>query len=334
MTDATPTHEDAAHQGAAPRPAQRRRLLAVGAVIAVAVALGGGVAAAVAAVVSRTSTPAASSNGASLYFPIAPNQQSQQAGVGSTAMNAGPAMPAMAQGGMGAPAADRAYSLSIGAGPAMTQSLAYPYPGGWCNAAPAPAATGPGITATGLAQVNLPGAPASAQTLNVGVQSDNNNSDLKTALADVEQRLAAIRTALHTAGVADDHITQQGLNIYGNGGGPNVTKFGVNAGLTATISDAAVLDRAVHAAANAGASSVNVWSNNAATSATPDDKTLQSAVAKATDAARSMAQSQAQAAGVSLGALQSSQVQPPSICGWTPTGAQMVVGVTLTYAIK
>jgi hypothetical protein len=47
-----------------------------------------------------------------------------------------------------------------------------------------------------------------------------------------------------------------------------------------------------------------------------------------------MAQSQAQAAGVSLGSLQSSQAQPPSICGWAPGGAQMVVAVTLTYAVK
>jgi uncharacterized protein YggE len=328
MTDATPAHDDApAQQGTSPRRAQRGRLLAIGAVVAVAVALGGGVAAAVAAVVSRQSTPAATPGGASLYFPLAGNQP--QSGGASGAMNAAP-MPTIADGGMAA--GGRAFSPSFANGPAMSSSLAYPYPGGWCSAAPAPAASGPGITATGLAQVNLPGAPANAQTLNIGVQ-DNNSSDLKTALNDVEQRLAAIRAALHTAGVTDDHISQQGLNIYGNGG-PKVTNFGVNAGLTATISDAAILDRAVHAAADAGGTSINVWSGNGATTATPDDKSLQSAIAKATDAAHSMAQSQAQAAGVSLGALQSSQVQPPSICNWTASGAQMVVGVTLTYAIK
>jgi uncharacterized protein YggE len=216
----------------------------------------------------------------------------------------------------------------------MASSLAYPYPGGWCNATgPGANATGPGITATGLAQLTLPGVQSNAQTLNVGVQSDNNASDLKTALTEVEGRLAAIRAALHTAGVADDHITQQGLNIYGNGA-PKVNNYGVNANLSATVADAAMLDRAVRAAADAGASNINVWSSGGAGSATPDDKTLQSAIAKATDAAHSMAQSQAQAAGVALGALQSSQVQPPSICGYGASGAQMVVGVTLTYAIK
>jgi hypothetical protein len=47
-----------------------------------------------------------------------------------------------------------------------------------------------------------------------------------------------------------------------------------------------------------------------------------------------MAQTQAQAAGVALGALQATQVQPPSICPWQPGGPQMIVAVTLTYAIK
>ncbi|HXA28546.1 MAG TPA: SIMPL domain-containing protein [Candidatus Angelobacter sp.] len=306
-----------------------RRLLAIGAVVAVAVALGGGVAAGVAAVVSHgAAAPTPSqAGGATLFFPAA------QPGQGSSgpATAQGMSAPAMGAGVAGAPAV--AYPSTMSQGVAMGSNIAYPYPGQWCSGGSAAPATGPGITATGLAQITVSSNQVSTQTLNVGVQSNDSGQDVSAALNDVEQRLAAIRDALHKAGVADDHISQQGLNVYANGS-PKVSNMNVNGGLTATITDPAVLDRAVHAAVAAGASNLNVWSANGASGAQPDDKALQSAIVKATDAAKSTAQAQAQAAGVSLGSLQSSQAQPPSICGWVPGGAQMVVAVTLTYAVK
>jgi uncharacterized protein YggE len=169
--------------------------------------------------------------------------------------------------------------------------------------------------------------------LQVGVQSSGSDSDLKAALADVEKRVAAVRDAMRKAGVAGDQITEQGLNIWGNGG-PKVANLGVNGSLSATITDPAVLDRAVHAVVDAGASNLNVWSTSGASGAAPDATAVRSAIAKATDAAHTMAQAQAAAAGASLGALQSSQAQPPSLCAMGPGGGQMVVAVTLAYAIK
>lgn len=325
MTDATPTSDASTPNHST---TQRRRLLAAGAVVGVAIALGGGVAAGVAAVVSRTAAPAPSDGGASIYFPIAGSPQQSNGAQPQYGASGGAAAPAIAQAPGAAARSFATNDLAMSA-----PSIAYPYPGGWCNAGPAPTTAGPGITATGLAQITLPTTPSTAQTLNVGVQTSNSNDNVKAALADVQQKLAAIRDALHKAGVPDADITQQGINVYGNGN-PKVTNVNVNGSLSATISDTAVLDKALTAAADAGATSVNVWSGNGNSAATPDDKTLQSAITKATAAAKSMAQTQAQAAGVSLGALQSSQVQPPSICGWTAGGAQMVVGVTLTYAVK
>jgi uncharacterized protein YggE len=330
MTDLTTTSGDGAGPNPSPNQARRRRLLVTGALAAVAVALAGGVAGAVAAVVSRSSTPSPSPSGAATtYFPMSGNQAAPNgASYGSSVASSG--MAADARGAAGAPAA---LSPMMAQGPAMSSSLAYPYPGPWCGGAPSAPAAGPGITATGLAQVPLGGTPVSTQTLSVGVQSAGGASDLKAELADVQAHLAAIRDAIRKAGVPDDQITQQGLNVWGNGA-PKVAGLQVNGNLNATITDPAILDRAVRAAVDAGASNLNVSSSFGAAGATPDDKTVQAAIAKATASAHTTAQAQAQAAGVSLGSLQSSQASPPSICGWAPGGAQMVVAVTLTYAVK
>jgi uncharacterized protein YggE len=327
MTDATPVQDGSSAVSSTAR--SRSRLLVAGAVVAVAVTAGG-VAAGVAAVVSRSTPAAQVGGGATLYIPSIGGGGSQPGSSGGGSVVNG--APAMAAGGMAAPQAALSFGAAQG-GPAMSSTIAYPYPGGWCNGPATAAATGPGITATGLAQVTVASSQVSTQTLNVGVNSNDSGPDVTTALSDVEQRLAAIRDALHKAGVPDDHISQQGLNVFGNGN-PKPSSMNANGSLTATISDPAVLDRAVRGAVAAGASNVNVWSASGAAGAAPDDKSLQSAIVKATDAARTMAQSQAQAAGVALGALQSTQAQPPSICGWSPGGAQMVVAVTLTYAVR
>lgn len=314
---ATPPQQAAA-------PARRRRMVTLAALAAALLALAGGVAAGVAAVVSRPSpSPAPSApGGASLYFPI----------------SGGAAAPAPMPGGgggvvAGASAPQAALSVNGAGGPGVaTSSIAYPFPGTWCNGTGPAAASGPGITATGLAQVNLPVSPQTAQTLSAGVQS-NGDSDVATALSDAQQRLTAIRDALRSAGVPDAQISQQGLNVYANGG-PKPSNVNVYGNLSATITDASILDRALRAVVAAGASNVSVWSSGGEGNAQPDQASLQSGITRATSAAKSSAQAEAQAAGVSLGALESVQSQPPSICGWSPSGAQMVVAVTLTYAVK
>jgi uncharacterized protein YggE len=324
---------DAGIQQSQPRP-RRRRLVVVGAAAAV-VGLAGGISGGVAAIVSRSSTPERS-NAASLFFPLAGAQPGNAApGGGPAAMSAGAGAAQSAT--IGAPAA----ALATDAQGAMAPSYAMPgqnYPGTWCGGpSPAPA-QGPGVTATGLAQVPLRGgAPVTTETLNAGVSSSGSDPDLKTALSDVQGRLNAVRDAIRKAGVPDDQISQQNINVWGNGNGgngPKVANVQVNGGITATITDPAVADRAMRAAVDAGASNVNLYGSSGAVSSTPDTALVQSAITKATAEARSMAQTQAQAAGVALGALQATQVQPPSICPWQPGGPQMVVAVTLTYAIK
>ena len=326
MSD-TAADQAADRQTAQASSARHRHWLVLGALAAVGLALVGGVAAGVAAAVSHASPSPQASSGPSLFLPYAGSGSAPGAG---TAPNGAAGVSSGAV--MGAPVAAAQGAFGVANGAAPMSSIAYPYPFGWCNGAPGAPATGPGITATGLSQATLPVSTQTAQTLSAGVQS-NGASDVASALDAARQKLAAIRDALHSAGVPDSQITQQGLNVYANGA-PTPSNVNVSGSLSATITDAAVLDRALKGVVAAGASNVNVWSNGGAGAPTPDEATLQSAIAKATGAAKAIAQSEAQAAGVSLGALQSAQAQPPAICGWAPAGAQMVVAVTLTYAIK
>ncbi|HEV7679772.1 MAG TPA: SIMPL domain-containing protein [Candidatus Dormibacteraeota bacterium] len=316
----------------------RRTKLLVVAAITAAVALGAGVAGGVAAIVSRSSAQSGPS-GAQLFFPMAGPGTGSTAGTGpGQGISSGSTGQSMA---MPAPAIGASDSVAMGmpamtqAGPAASYGMNSPVsPGGWCGGPSSVPPPGPGVTATGVAQVALGGGTSvTAETLNLGVSSSPGATDLASAFNDVQTRLAAVRDAIRKAGVPDTQITQQNLSAWGNGG-PKVTNVQVNGGLTVTVTDATLADRAMRAAVDAGASSVNLYASGGASTTTPDTQKLQDAVKKATDEAHTMAQSQAQAAGVQLGALQSSVVQQPSICPWQAGGPVMVAAVTLTYAVR
>jgi uncharacterized protein YggE len=320
------------HQPQSQSRRRRARLLVVAA-IAAAVALAAGVAGGVAAIVSRSSAQPGSTGGAQLFFPVA--GQGTGASTGSTGAIA---QPQIAQ---AAPGASMGGSVALGA-PAIAGSASAPaygmsspvYPGTWCGGPSSVPPAGPGVTATGLAQVALGGGTSvTAETLNVGVSSSPGTTDLAGALNDVQTRLNAVRDAIRKAGVPDSQISRQNLNAWGNGA-PKVNSVQVNGGLTVTVTDAALADKAMRAAVDAGAGNVNLYASSGASTATPDAQKLQDGIRKATDEAHAMAQSQAQAAGVQLGALQSSVVTQPAICPWQAGGPVMVVAVTLTYAVK
>ena len=316
-------------------PAPRRRRLLAAAAVAAGLAVVGGVAGAVAAVVSHgsSSTAAARDGAAMLFFPAA-GQAGGGGGAagapGATSDSYGPAA------GTGGAVAAPAMALDQRAGaPGVALSTVAPgfaYPSYGCGG-PAPAQVqGDGITASAMVQVPLGGSAATTYMLNLGVQAQNGD-DVTTALATVRSRLDAIRAALHRAGIADAQISAQNLNVWANGG-PKPVNAGVNAGLIVTITDAALVDPAITAAAGAGASSLNLWSSGGASSASPSDAQLHSAITKATAQARSMAQAEADGLGLSLGTVRASTVQPPSICPWAAGGPQLVVTVSVTYAVK
>jgi uncharacterized protein YggE len=314
-------------------PRRRTRLILAGA-IAAAVALAAGVAGGVAAIVSRSSAQPAAT-GAQVFFPVAGTGAGSTGSTGPVAQAQiapapGGAMGVSSGAAMGAP------GMAAGAGPASSYAMPAPgyYPGGWCGGPNSGPPAGPGVTATGLAQVALGGGTSvTAETLNVGVTSSPSSADLSSALNDVQTRLAAVRDAIRKAGVPDAQISQQNVNAWGNGA-PKVNSVQVSGGLTVTVTDATLADRAMRAAVDAGASTVNLYANSGTSAATPDVQKLQDGIKKATDEAHTMALAQAQAAGVQLGALQSSVVQQPSICPWQAGGPVMVVAVTLTYTVK
>lgn len=331
MPDLSTSQNDASpHAGAVPRRRRHRRSLLVAGAVAAGLAVVGGVAGGVAAMVSRSSPTPTPGGGATLFFPSQGQPQAGPAVSGGGASNQGAAMAAPQGLAAGVPA--MAYGAQSGAAYAVNAgSYAYPWYG--CGSSPQAQVQGSGITATGMVQVPLPGAAQDGtMTLNASVQSQV-QGDVKTALAEVRTRLNAIRDAVHAAGVPAAQISEQNLNVYANGN-PKVSNASVNGGLTVTVADASILDRVISAAVDAGATNLNLWTSSSGSAATPTDEQVRSALGKATAQAHAMAEAVAQGAGVTLGSMQASAVQAPSICPWAPGGPQLVAAVTVTYATR
>jgi hypothetical protein len=88
----------------------------------------------------------------------------------------------------------------------------------------------------------------------------------------------------------------------------------------------------VSSAAGAGADSVNVSSQVPPVGA-PSADALSAALTQASDQAHQLAVAAAKATGVALGAVRSVSTQQPTLCGYGVDGPQLVVGVTVSYAI-
>jgi uncharacterized protein YggE len=290
-----------------------------------ALALIGGTAGAVAAVVAHTATPAPSAT-STLFFPTS-GQNANPPGNAGSASAGGAATSYAAQGAMAVPQAADSQAI------ATRGAAGYVYPSPTCGNAPALAQVqSDGITATGMVQLPLTASQGESTTLNVGVQS-NGDGDVKSALTDVRQRLATIHDAIRAAGIPESAISQQGFNVWANGN-PKPAGANVNGNLSVTIADAAAIDRVINAAVNAGANNLNLWSSSGNGAATPSDAQVHDAITKATTAAHGIAEAEAQGAGLTLGSVHAISAQPPSLCPWAPGGPQLVVAVTVTYAIK
>ncbi|HET9051548.1 MAG TPA: SIMPL domain-containing protein [Candidatus Dormibacteraeota bacterium] len=319
-----------------PTSRPRVRLLALAGLVALAA---GGTGALAATVARHTDGTDAPSSAASDFIPYA-GPQGGSAGVDSAAGGAQPVagMPAP----VAAPAQGRA---SVSYGQATADSVAYPYPyggSGVCTGSAPAQVDGQVLTATGSASIAGSASPE-VYVLTASLNSQS-TSGASTAVADVQRRLAGVVDALVASGVARSAIHTTSVSVYAYGGEPvPFPASGPKAGATATINanasvsadlpDAGVIDRAVSAASGAGAQSVNVWTQQSPPSA-PSDSALASALSTATAKARQLATAAAKAAGVTLGSVRSVSTQQPVVCGYSSDGAQLVVGVTIAFAIS
>ena len=246
---------------------------------------------------------------------------------------------------MAAPSVGRAqYALGAPAS-SLDSSIAYPYPypgPGVCTAS-GPAQVGSqAVTATGTSTIDV-GQVAPVYVLYASVTSQG-TGDVSHAVADVQGRLNAVVDALVAAGVKRTSIHTSSVSVYAGGGKvgvavplptngqPVARSESANASLTAQLADAGSIDKAVTAAANAGADSVNA-STQAPPVGAPSADALSAALAQAADQAHQLAVASAKATGVTLGAVRSVSTQQPALCGYGVNGPQLVVGVTVAYAI-
>lgn len=215
----------------------------------------------------------------------------------------------------------------------------------------APASESALITATGTAVI-----PASStdfvigpQTLNIGVQSRAAVGELAAAVAELQQRLLAQRSALEKVGVPQEGIRFAGLNVmpqYGSSqpgqpatvekGQPpsqTVTGFMVSGSLQADIADVKLLVSAMNAATTNGATQVNVGGKAPPQqTGRPDDAALAKGMSDAIANARAVAAAIAAASGKTLGGVHSISANQlyPTCCppqgGWN-------VQVTVSFDI-
>ncbi len=159
------------------------------------------------------------------------------------------------------------------------------------------------INVTGIGQVSL--APELAYVY-VGVQSQSDN--VAQALSDNNAKAQAIAQALREMGVEDKDVQTSSFNIYpqqqyGQMGEVTGTLYNVNNTVYVTVRKLDTLGQLLDVTVRAGANSIDGISFDV--SQATKDQAVADARKLAVDSARAQAQALAEAAGVSLGALQS-----------------------------
>jgi uncharacterized protein YggE len=215
---------------------------------------------------------------------------------------------------------------------------------------PAPVPDPPTITVTGSAA--FPGTSSSdvfllPQTLYIAAQSKSAPADVDAAVAEMQARLQAIRSALEKLGVPTASIRFQGINLQPQYGPPGpgslspvekgqplpqqVLSFMIGANLQAEVIDPKLLVPAINAATANGATMVNSSSGKSGpvTTQPPSDQLAQG-IADALKNARSVAEATAVATGQKLGPVRSVNAQQiyPSCC---PQGATWQVTLSVTF---
>ncbi|MEA4899284.1 MAG: SIMPL domain-containing protein [Eubacteriales bacterium] len=201
------------------------------------------------------------------------------------------------------------------------------------------------VTAVGAGQVRV---TPDVATLNVGVSETN--ADVTKAQRSVNRRIEAVRKALVGKGVAREDIAVSSLYLYSNydysEGVEKITGYNVSHQLAITVRELDRLGALIDAALGAGANQLSGVSfelkDNAAAYAR--------ALALATENATQHAQSMAEAAGLTLGALTELTESPNGYAplyaegerdGASPAGTSVDVGdlvistsVTAVYEAK
>ena len=164
----------------------------------------------------------------------------------------------------------------------------------------APASTGQLNTATASGSGKVSAAPDQA-TMSFGVTKQA--ADAKSALDQASKAAAQVSDAVKKAGVADQDIQTQGVNVYPqynnptNGGKPTITGYQATINVAVKVRDLAKLGDLITAANKAGADSVS-----GPTFAIAEDSPYRDlATAKAVADAKRSAEAMAKAAGRALG---------------------------------
>jgi uncharacterized protein YggE len=199
------------------------------------------------------------------------------------------------------------------------------------------------ITVTGTGTVT--GTPNQLM-LSMGVQVSG--ASVSSALAQANQAVSSVTSALRQRGVAAADIQTSGLSIYPNyqGNSQVPVGYGVSESLTATLNNLSAAGSQIEAAVHAGGNATTV--DNVSLNLTDDGSLLASARANAIRDARAKAGQFATALGVPLGQVISvstaDQVTPPVEFGAqasasksasvpiSPGSQEVSVSVTVVYA--
>jgi uncharacterized protein YggE len=216
---------------------------------------------------------------------------------------------------------------------------------------PAPVPDPPTITVTGSAA--FPGTSSSdvfllPQTLYIAAQSKSAPADVDAAVAEMQARLQAIRSALETLGVPAASIRFQGINVQPQYGPPGpgspspvdkgqplpqrVLSFMISSTLQAEVADPKLLVPAINAATANGATTVNSSSGKPGpVTIQPPAEQLATGIAEALKNARSIADAAAAATGQRIGSVRSVNAQQiyPTCC---PQGNSWQVTLSVTFA--
>lgn len=154
------------------------------------------------------------------------------------------------------------------------------------------------IVVSGNATVRV---AADMATLQVGVETVT--TDVTRGQSDNAAAISAILTALKDAGVADEDLTTSNFNVYSGydySGENPVRNYTVTNMLTVTVRDLDKVGSLIDAAVAAGANQIYGLSFLSS----KENEAFQKALTRAVEDAKAKAETLAQAAGVTLGALE------------------------------
>ena len=236
---------------------------------------------------------------------------------------------------------------------AFASQTAAPDTAAQAAAQPAPASENALITASGTSTVGptVTDFAVSAQTLFITAQSKSSPEDVDAAIAEMQQRILNIRTALEKLGLPSAGIRFQGMNVQPqfvalqpgqpspvNKGAPlpqQLQSYTINASLQADLPDLRSLVAAMNTATANGATGVSVNPKGGPpTNTQPPADVLQKGLMEAIANAQATATATAAASGKKLGDIHSVSVNSvfPQCCPQGSSGWSISVTVSWNIA--